>query len=239
MSSDREKPAGSIPRLPQVIGLSRQVVVVAKPAGFHSVAGRTPQSVAEFLAARFPECQALGSPDYGLVHRLDRDTSGLLIAARTAPAHENLRAAFRDGEAVKHYLALVSGRLDRPRTIGTPLADDSRRVKTASRFRPGRPATTEVWPLRVGSDWSLVLARMKTGVRHQIRVHLASAGHALIGDAVYGEKADKRAGDLRPGHMLHALSVDVGGQRYAVGPDGDFLEAWERYEGRGRRFTSS
>ncbi len=193
--------------------LATQVVlVVAKPAGLPTLPSpldRAEECLARRLALRFPELEALGKPgESGLVQRLDRWTSGLLLVARTEDATTALRRSLRAGDVVKTYLAVVQGRLSAATTVETtagtlPCLESapgpvSRRH--ASAWAP-RGATSRVEPLHLGVGHTLIQVVATTGVRHQIRVHLASLGHPILGDTRYGGAALPAA---RPGFLLHA-----------------------------------
>ncbi len=213
------------------------VIAVDKPAGISSVAapGGQRQTVAAFLAARFPEVCAVGtSPlEGGLVHRLDRDTSGILLAARTLQAYRELRRQFRAGEVVKEYLALVHGDVRGPGEVATPIAHDPRHPSrmrlcpdaASQRELRARPARTLYQPeVRYGAC-TLVRVVTRTGVRHQIRVHLASIGHPVVADPVYGPRGAPGSSAL----ALHATRIRFvhpgTGQHQALGsplPPGRF-----------------
>lgn len=137
----------------------------------------------------------------GLVHRLDKGTSGVLVIAKTDAAHRDLSRQFRAHSVHRVYLALVAGALRRGRVIDQGLGRDARdRRRASTRSAAPRRAVTEVRVAeRLGPDATLVEARPRTGRMHQIRAHLASIGHAVLGDASYGA-TDPALG--RP--MLHA-----------------------------------
>lgn len=189
------------------------VLALDKPPGIPSTMGRGPgPSIASALLERHPEMATFGDARHaGLVHRLDTGTSGLLLAARHVDAHTRLRAVFAAKRVAKDYLAVVVGRVDAPATVTTPLAraPRSRRRMVVTRGDRGWPARTEVAPLATDGVLSLVGLRMRTGVTHQLRVHLASIGHPVLGDARYG------GADARPAvglpvadwHYLHARTV--------------------------------
>jgi len=210
------------------------VLVLDKPAGLPSVAlrGAGGDSLAARIARHFPECADLGRPgECGLVHRLDTGTSGLLLAARTADAYAFLRAQFRAHTVAKEYLALVAGRLERPLRIDAPIGQHRAarsRVRalttsaTARRYA-ARTACTDVTPERVFEDTTLVRARTTTGARHQIRVHLASAGHPLLGDPLYGASTPGPVGFLLHASRIEWLDPVT---RAAVRDDAPLPETW-------------
>lgn len=179
------------------------LVAVDKPAGVQSVALRADETgtVANFLVGAFPETRrAGGALEGGLVHRLDEGTSGVLVAARTAAAYADLRQQFAAREVEKDYLALVEGNVEAPGRVVAPIAHDrhqpARMVacpddRTAERLG-ARAAATEYTPVVRWSRETLVRVRMRSGVRHQVRVHLASIGHPIVGDALYGSGSAHR-----------------------------------------------
>jgi 23S rRNA pseudouridine1911/1915/1917 synthase len=188
------------------------LVVVEKPGGMpaHALDPHQRGTVAAFLLARYPEMAAFGDPlAAGLVHRLDTGTSGLLVAARTAASHAVLRAAFRARAVEKTYLAVVAGRTQPFTRITIALAHDPhdrRRMIAAAPGLRSWSAVTEVETRAIAADRTLVVARMRTGVTHQIRAHLAAVGHPVLGDALYGGPT----ANLAPGrHALHAAGVSL------------------------------
>lgn len=210
---------------PRVVWQHGCIIAVNKPAGYHSHRGRECPSIADFLAARYPGIDAVGdlAVECGIVHRLDRDTSGILIAASDRTVFTALRRAFSQGEVSKDYLALVHGVLPSERIVDAPLARLHSRVRVARRAERAWPARTRIVPLDHGRQWSLVCATMETGVTHQVRAHLAMVGHPVIGDEKYGS----RCGDREPpgGQRLHALRIRLpGGLSLAAAPDGRFLQ---------------
>ena len=134
-------------------------------------------------------CPALAaSPDPGIVHRIDKDTSGLIVAAKTDRAHEGLAAQFARHSIDRGYLAIVAGQPSAKGTVDAPLARSAtNRQKIAIVTGPrGKHAVTH-WQVITPLDRAaLVECRLETGRTHQIRVHMASIGHPLIGDQVYG-----------------------------------------------------
>jgi 23S rRNA pseudouridine1911/1915/1917 synthase len=167
------------------------VVVVAKPAGLvvHPGAGHASGTLVNGLLARYPELAGIGDPARpGIVHRLDRDTSGLMVVARSPRAYDALVDELGRREVDRRYLALVWGRLDAPRgAVDAPIGRSvSRRTRMVVR-EGGREARTSYEVRREFDDpvVSLVECRLETGRTHQIRVHLAAIGHPVVGDAPY------------------------------------------------------
>lgn len=159
------------------------VLAVDKPAGVPVIPGRTqdgPVPLQQQLE------RALGKRLW-VVHRLDRDTSGVLLFATTAAAHRALSMAFEAGQVRKRYLALVRGTLAAPLDVDAPLVPARRsRMRVARAGEEGKPARTLFRPVRPLGDSTLVEAEPLTGRTHQIRVHLLSAGHPLLVDHQYG-----------------------------------------------------
>lgn len=170
------------------------LVVVNKPAGLvvHPAAGTPSGTLANALAYHFQNLPGGGTAVRpGLVHRLDRDTSGLLVVAKTESALENLSDQFRDRTVYKSYIALVHGRMEaNSGKIDQPLArDPSNRTRMAV-VRSGRNALT-LYRVRRGFDrFTLLDVELKTGRTHQIRVHLTWLKHPVVGDETYGAGRD-------------------------------------------------
>jgi 23S rRNA pseudouridine1911/1915/1917 synthase len=142
----------------------------------------------------------------GLIHRLDKDTSGLLLVAKTEQAHRRLSAAMAERQIRRRYAVLVWGHLRDDRlTIEQPIGRDPRDRKRMAIVSTGRPARTDFVRLARFDSVDLLRARLLTGRTHQIRVHLASAGHPVVGDETYGGGGGRRLVGLPPRrHFLHA-----------------------------------
>jgi 23S rRNA pseudouridine1911/1915/1917 synthase len=219
-------PSGMIREEPRILWRDGPWLGVFKPVGYHSAPGKGRPSLAAFLASEQSDANASGpfAKDAGLVHRLDRDTCGILLATTESAAYHAARKAFAAGEFAKEYLALVVGRWAEPRTIDVPLSRMRTRVRPARRGERARPAVTDVVPIEGASNWTLVAATMRTGVTHQIRAHLALAGHPIVGDAKYGAPQD-----IARLHQLHARRITLpDGRSIGASPGVEFLETLAR-----------
>jgi 23S rRNA pseudouridine1911/1915/1917 synthase len=181
------------------------LMVVDKPAGVvvHPAPGHRGATLAQALAGR-----ARGGEDparQGIVHRLDRDTSGLLVVAKSEHAHADLQQAIRERRVEREYLALVEGRPDAASgTIDAPVGRDRRRREVMStRTDKPREAVTHFERLELLPRTTLLRVRLETGRTHQIRAHFAAIGHPVVGDPQYG--AGARLGLER--QFLHAARL--------------------------------
>ncbi len=167
------------------------LVALDKPAGLsvHPGAGRATGTLVHRLLSRYPEMAGVGGPGRpGIVHRLDLGTSGVMVVARTAAAYQRLATAFAERRVAKRYLAVVYGETrEASGRIETPIGRHPTRRKEMAVRKAGRPALTTWRRLAVASGASLLEVNLGTGRTHQIRVHLKSIAHPLVGDPLYGE----------------------------------------------------
>lgn len=198
--------------IPQQIPLDivyddQELLIVDKPAGMvvHPGAGRPDSTLVNALLGLDPNIAEVGgSARPGLVHRLDMDTSGLIAIAKTDRAHSSLTRQLRDRTVNKGYLALVSGAL-RPRDaiIDAPIGRDPLDRRKMAIIEDGRPAYTRYKTIADYREYTYADIKPKTGRTHQIRIHFASIGHPIVGDATYGRE-DARVHR----HFLHAAYLE-------------------------------
>lgn len=185
------------------------VLAINKPAGMivHAGAGNHEGTLVNRLVHRFQEDLSRVGGDLrpGIVHRLDKETSGVLLVARTDAAHRALAAQFSGREVEKTYLALVRGKVrDETGRITKPIARDPvRRTRMTASLETGREAITEFRVLRRFEKFTYLEVRIGTGRTHQIRVHMLSMGHPVAGDLVYGPAKQPDA----PRMFLHAWRI--------------------------------
>jgi 23S rRNA pseudouridine1911/1915/1917 synthase len=185
------------------------LLVVDKPAGMvvHPAPGNWSGTLVNALKGRGGALSDLGGEEReGIVHRLDKETSGLLLVAKTDRAHRVLGAAMARREIVRRYAALSWGHLDADRmTVDKPIARDPRDRKRMAIVNTGRAARTDFVRLARFDVVDLLRAHLHTGRTHQIRVHLASVGHPVVGDDTYGGGGGRRLVTMPPKrHFLHA-----------------------------------
>jgi len=183
------------------------VIAVNKPAGMvvHAGAGVHQGTLVNAMLHRFEKLSGVGGElRPGIVHRLDRFTSGVILVARTDAAHRDLAAQFAGRTVEKIYVALVHGQVKAERgRIESPISRDPvHRTRMTSRLARGRAALTEYKVLRRYEKFTLLEARIGTGRTHQIRVHLASLRHPVVGDKLYGAPASELGR-----FFLHARSI--------------------------------
>ncbi len=193
-----------------VVYEDEDLAAINKPAGMvvHPAAGHTSGTLVNALLARWPQVAQVGGKDRaGIVHRLDKDTSGVLLIAKTEPARLNLMAQFAARTVQKRYLALVEGIPPTPTgEINAPIARDPRQRKRMAVVRGGRPAISFYRIQRTFDGFTLLEIEPRTGRTHQIRVHLAFIGYPIVGDKVYGHRKQTLKLDR---HFLHAESLSL------------------------------
>ena len=192
----------------EVLYEDEELLIINKPAGLlvHPVQGRPAVTLIHVVRAHRPEVAAIGGARSGLVHRLDRDTSGAIAFAKTEAARDLLRAQWKARETLKVYQAIAegfvepaAGRIDAP--LGPDPAAPTRRMVAEK----GEPAFSEYQVLeQYGDEAALVEVRILTGRTHQIRVHLEAIGHPVIGDVLYGTQSPRI-----PRQALHARRLGL------------------------------
>jgi 23S rRNA pseudouridine1911/1915/1917 synthase len=196
------------------------VIAVNKPAGLvvHAGAGNLSGTLVNRLVHHFGTLSQAGGEDRpGIVHRIDRDTSGVLLVARTDAAHQSLARQFASRTVEKVYLAVVHGSVKRDSgRITAPIARDPvRRTRMTARIAAGRAALTDYEVIGRYDKFTYLRVRIGTGRTHQIRVHLASIGHPVAGDPLYGAPKGVLARQF-----LHAFRISfdspAGGRRVTV-----------------------
>ena len=185
------------------------LLVVDKPAGMvvHPAPGNWSGTLVNALMGRGGSLSSEGEPERaGMVHRLDKETSGILVVAMTDRAHRILSAAIAARRVVRRYAVMTWGHLTSDSlTIDKPIARDPRDRKRMAIVNKGRPAKTDLIRLARFDAGDLLRAHLHSGRTHQIRVHLASIGHPVMGDDVYGGGGGRRVAGLPPKrHFLHA-----------------------------------
>ena len=190
----RALPPADIPLA--IVYEDEDLAVVDKPAGLvvHPAPGHWDDTLVNALVARGLKLGGGAAGRHGIVHRLDKDTSGLLVVAKTERAHQRLGAALAARRIERRYAALVWGHLGAAaRRIDAPVARHPADRKRMAVSADGRRAVTRVRTVARGRVADLVLAGLETGRTHQIRVHLASIGHPVVGDRVYGGVEQRRS----------------------------------------------
>jgi 23S rRNA pseudouridine1911/1915/1917 synthase len=194
-----------------VVYEDRDLLVVNKAAGMvvHPAPGHHDDTLVNALLTRYPDIQKDGADQRpGIIHRLDKDTSGLIIIARNAPTQAALVEQMKHHEVIKHYLALVEGvvALDQG-SIDAPIGRNPRhRQQMAITAKDSREARTHFRVLQRFTHHTLLLLELETGRTHQIRVHLKAIGHPVVGDPIYGSSSATHGLTLKR-LFLHAYQI--------------------------------
>ena len=183
------------------------VIVVDKPPGLvvHPGTGNRDGTLLNALLHHAPELASI--PRAGIVHRLDKDTSGLMVVAKTAVAQTDLVRQLQARTATREYVAVVQGNIARAAIVDAPIGRHPHARTTMAVVTRGKPARTHIAPLERFGTATLVQCTLETGRTHQIRVHLAAIGHPLVGDPVYGRRRPNAS--VPPFHRqaLHAARL--------------------------------
>jgi 23S rRNA pseudouridine1911/1915/1917 synthase len=242
-SEDTGIPVESDPRSLDVIHADTHVIVLNKPPGLvvHPGAGCSENTLVNRLVHHFPEIRQVGEDPLrpGIVHRLDRDTSGLILVARTAHSLVFLQKEFKYHRVRKTYLALVTGSdLTESGEICRPIGRHPRqRKRMCVNPDTGRTARTSWQVLQRYADACLVRIRLYTGRTHQIRVHFYDMGHPVVGDTTYQFRRNRKGPQSHPRQMLHAWRIEFrhpySGVKmwFEADPPEDFISAITRESG--------
>lgn len=205
----------------EVIYTDENIIVINKPSGVqvHPSASETRSTIANGLISEFPEIAGVGDESSdtdlrpGIVHRLDKDTSGVMVVARNQKSFDELKRMFQDREVQKKYWAVVYGKFDEKEgVIEAPIARASsykKQVIAGERTKTKiREAVTLYKVLRESEEYSLVEVMPRTGRMHQIRLHMLHIGHPIVGDTVYTTKEIKKNEHPISRQLLHAKEID-------------------------------
>ena len=185
----------------EILYQDADLAVLNKPAGMvvHPAAGHASGTLVNALLHHIPDLSGIGGETRpGIVHRLDRGTSGVMVVAKNDSAHQELARQFHDREVEKEYVALVWGVVQAGRRIDAAIGrDPANRQKMSSRARRARSAVTRITRAHHMPGVTLCQVAIHTGRTHQIRVHLSAIGHPIVGDALYGGVHRRVPGDIR------------------------------------------
>lgn len=211
------------------------ILVVNKPAGMvvHPAPGHPRDTLVNAVLFHAPDISIQGSTRPGIIHRLDKDTSGVMVVAKSNRAQISLVEQWQGRAVTKHYTALVSGVIEEDTaTVDAPIGRNQVNRQQMTTTRSGREAITHFTVLERFDDATLLDVRIETGRTHQIRVHLAFIGYPVVGDALYGNKVSARVAERVEAQrqFLHATSLgfrmpSTGKPRSFVAPLPEDLEA--------------
>ncbi len=211
-----------------IVYQDEDVIVVDKPAGMvvHPGAGHDEGTLVNALLFHAENLSGIGGEERpGIVHRLDRGTSGLMVAAKNDLAHRELARQFQDREVEKEYVALTWGEVHAGRRIDLPIGRDPvHREKMSTRARRSRTAVTRITRSVDLGGASLIHVAIATGRTHQIRVHLSAIGHPIVGDGTYGGVRRQMPGHLRPVERLERPFLHAARLVFAHPRDGRRME---------------
>ncbi|NLZ38672.1 MAG: RluA family pseudouridine synthase [Firmicutes bacterium] len=217
----------------EILYEDNSLLVVNKPKGMvvHPAAGHSEGTLVNALLYHCRDLSGIGGEARpGIVHRLDKDTSGVLVVAKNDQAHLELARQFKQHSVKREYVAIVHGRLKTSKgIIDAAIArhPQDRKKMTVTQNNRGRRAVTHFKVLELFEKYTYLALRLETGRTHQIRVHLSSIGHPVVGDPVYGYKKQKTK---MQGQALHARllgfchPLDGRYMEFSCGPPADFLE---------------
>lgn len=191
---------------------NQDILMVNKPAGLvvHPAAGHASGTLVNAVLFHAPEISIQGSTRPGIIHRLDKDTSGIMVIAKSDRAQTSLAEQWQARKVGKKYLALVTGVVEEDTaTIDAPIGRNSVNRQQMAATRSGKEAVTHFTVLERFAESTLLDVTIETGRTHQIRVHLAFIGHPVVGDALYGNKVSKRVAEGLElnRQFLHAQSL--------------------------------
>ncbi len=242
VSQPEHEPMDALPQdLPlDIVYEDGSIIVVNKARGMvvHPAAGNRDNTLVNALLYHCKTLSGIGGEYFrpGIVHRLDKQTTGLLVAAKNDAAHVFLANQMKERRAKRKYAALLLGRLKEPLTVDAPIDRSRSDRKRMAISTGGRPAKTDFYPEEELRSATLTRCELHTGRTHQIRVHAASTGHPVIGDDVYGQK--KSSGIM----MLHAYSLEFihpltqETLSLRAQPPEDFLAELSKYGWSGKEF---
>lgn len=194
----------------EIVHEDEAILVIDKPAGLvvHPGSGNWSGTLQNALLHHDPSLEQV--PRAGIVHRLDKDTSGLMVVARTLESQTDLVRQLQARSVKRYYYALVRGNVERGGTVDAPIGRHSTQRTKMAIVRSGKPARTHYRIVERFIDCTLVECALETGRTHQIRVHMASIGHPLVGDPVYGGGASRiPIGPAFPRQALHARRLGL------------------------------